>query len=633
MKKMKKFLLILTALFLMAFLAGCEKSVQIGTTLTLDKDFKGERTMHLELSKESFTENVAASMEDIQAIFTESCPETLTYEFTETENSYTADIHLAFDSEEDYYDKVKAITGLEEPGDITISSSVFHNGMSINENFESKDLLKWLSDALIEKQYVSADNESYIFDNSGCVVKYEGEEYTSNTYIRIDESVSTELSRIKIKTSLNLDGTWNREISFYVPKDSMSANGDAIKEFLVDGVAKGAEGSWEDYKESGEKGQVYTIKAERIPVETMEKLTKKAFHTEESTVTDQTEAMYGGESSSNLIRSSAFLSESYDLSEFVSESYGNLQIEYVVEENGTENPNTGYVYGAEYSMDCQFNTYLLPAGINLKSKVTGVNNYNRTFEFTFEGLKEEEKKFLKSQAENLAKDLGKVSIKDKKDVYTLTFTVKGEKEKVGRLYQKLLGQEMSANYAAEHKWMGFTNTFAYEEYISLSSFLPSGTGQMVDVNYELSFGAGAKVSSKLENAFEAKGSTLYLSGSTNSPISVSLYGTRTNVRGVFSTLLLILGIVSLAFFVILQLTGKGKKKKTAQSPEVVTQKPEASGQPAEPTPEAMNQPAASIEEGHQPQTSELPGFCTNCGKKFENDEIMFCVKCGKKRGE
>ena len=623
MKKIKKVLLILTALFSMAFLAGCEKSAQIGTTLTLDKDFKGERAMHVEISKESFAENVTATMEDIQTIFTESCPEELTYEFSETENSYIADIHLAFDSEEDYYDKVKAITEMEEePGDITISSSIFHSGISVSESFESKDLLKWLSDALIEKQFVSADNESNIFDNSGCVVKYEDEEYPSNSgaYVRIDESVSTELSEIKIKTSLNLDGTWNREIFFYVPKASMDANGDAIKEFLEGGVAKGAEGSWESYNEGGEKGQVYTIKAEGIPVETMEKLVRKAFHTEESKVTEQTETIEG-ESSSNLIRSSAYLSENYDLSEFVSESSSNLQIEYIVEENGTESSDRRYVYNAEYSIDHQFDTYLLPTGINLKAKITGVNKYNRTFEFTFEGLKEEEKEFLKSQAENLAKDLGKLSVKDKKDVYTLTFTVKGDRETVGKLYQKLFGQEMSANYVAEHKWMGFTNTFAYEEYINLSSFLPYGTGQVVDVNYELSFGAGAKISSKLENAFEAKGSTLYFSGSTNSSISMSLYGNRTNARGIISILALILGIGSLAFFVILLLTGKSKKKKAEQAPAPVLQ----TSVPA--------QPIAPGPETSQPQTADLPVFCTGCGEKFENDEIMFCTKCGKKRGE
>ena len=624
MKKIKKILLILTALFSMAFLAGCEKSAQIGTTLTLDKDFKGERAMHVEISKESFAENVTATMEDIKAIFAESCPEELTYEFSETENSYIADIHLAFDSEDDYYDKVKTITEMEEePGDITISSSIFHSGISVSESFESKALLKWLSDALIEKQFVSADNENNIFDNSGCVVKYEDEEYpsSSNAYVRIDQSVSTELSKIWIKTSLNLDGTWNREISFYVPKASMDANGDAIKEFLEDGVAKGAEGSWESYNESGEKGQVYTIKAEGIPVETMEKLVRKAFHSEESTVTEQTETIEG-ESTSNLIRSSAYISENYDLSEFVSESSSSLQIEYVVEENGTENPSTGYVYGAEYNIDRQFNTYLLPTGINLTSKVTGVNKYNRTFEFTFEGLKEDEKEFLKSQGENLVKDLGKLSIKDKKDAYTLTFTVKGDRETVGKLYEKLFGQEMSANYAAEHKWMGFTNTFAYEEYINLSSFLPYGTGQTIDVNYELSFGAGAKISSKLENAFEAKGSKLYLSGSTNSSISVSLYGVRTNVRGVISMLALILGIASLAFFVILLLTGKGKKKEVQQVPEPVPQVSEASVQPQAAEPAIQQQ-----------QTTDIPAFCTGCGEKFENDELMFCTKCGKKRGE
>lgn len=599
MKKVKRILFILTALFSMVFLAGCEKSAQLKTTLTLDKDCKGERIMHLELSKDSFAENVTVSMEDIQAVFAEKCPEELTCEFAETNDSYTADIHLAFDSEEDYYNKIKAIVEQEEPGDIIIASSVFNNGISIRERFKSEDLLRWFVDALIEKQYVSAENENYIFYDNGCDVEYEGTRYYAGYEISLNQVTSSGLYKIGIKTRLNLDGTWNREISFYVPKDSMRANGDAIKEFLEDGVAKGAEGSWEDYKESGEKGQVYTIKAESIPVETMERLMQEAFHTEESVITDQTEAKYAETGSENLVRSSAYIVESYDLSEFVLEGYdSNPQIEYRVEKNGVGVLDSGAVYdGTEYSISHEYSIWLRPAGINLKSKITGENKYNRTFEFTFEGLEKAEKEILKNRAENLVKNLGKVKAKDSKNTYTLTFTVNGDREKAGKLYQKLLGQEMSANYAAEHKWIGFSNTFAYEEYIDLSGFLPDETGQAVDVNYELSFGMGAKLSGKLENAFEAKGSTLYFSGSTNSPISVSLSGTRTNVRTIL--ILLGLGIVILAFFVILLLMRRWKKKIGAP----------------------------------QPQTDELPGFCTNCGEKFENDEIMFCVKCGRKRGE
>lgn len=615
MKRIKNLLLVLAALFSMAFLAGCEKSAQIGTTLTFDKDVKGERTMHVELSKESFAENVAGSMEDIQAIFEESCPEELAYEFSETESSYTVDIHLAFDSEEDYYDKVGAITDLEDPGRITVADSIFHSGIEVHENFESKNLLAWLSDALLEKQLVTSGNESYIFDNSGCVVKYENEEYESGSYISVNQSVSTELHKIQVKTSLNLDGTWNREVSFFVPKASMDANGDAIKEFLEGGVAKGAEGSWGDYKESGEKGQVYTIKAERIPVETMEKLMRTAFHTEDSRVWDETES---GESSTNLVRSSAYVNEVYDLSEFVSgDYYSNLYVEYIVVTGEEENPRTYSVTSGECSISQEFDTFLLPSGINLTSKVKGVDNFDRTFEFTFQNLQEEEKDFLKKQAENLAKDLGKVKTKDKKDTYTLTITVKGDKEKVGKLYQKIFGNEMNAEYAAEHKWMGFSNDFAYEEYISLSEFLPYGSGKAVDVNYELSFGAGSKVKNKLENAFEKKGNTLYLSGSTESSISASIYGSRLNPRGIISIVVLILGILCLACFLFLFLKGKGKKAQ-----------PEVTVPPVTGTTET-----AVREEILPSQGAELPEFCTSCGEKFENPEQTFCTNCGKKRGE
>lgn len=77
---------------------------------------------------------------------------------------------------------------------------------------------------------------------------------------------------------------------------------------------------------------------------------------------------------------------------------------------------------------------------------------------------------------------------------------------------------------------------------------------------------------------------------------MSLYGTRVNPRGMISTILLVLAVISFAFFAFLFLKDRHKKKQI-------------------------------------PGAEDLPEFCTNCGTKFENEEIMFCVECGKKRGE
>lgn len=401
--------------------------------------------------------------------------------------------------------------------------------------------------------------------------------------ISANEEVSVQLSKIQVKTSLNLDGTWNREVSFFVPKASMDADEATVKNFLEEGVVKGSLDGWKDYKENGEKGRVYTIRAENIPVETMEKLMQKAFHTEKTSVKDESETYYTGESNANLIRSSAYISENYDLSEFVSGKSDSLQIEFITESNGKESSNTYEANNSKWSVDQEYTTYLLPTGIDMTCKVLGADKYKRTFEFTFQGLEKEEKEFLKSQAETLVKKSGKVRTKDKKDTYTLTISIKGDKETVGELYKKLFGCEMDTKYAAEHKWMGFSNTFAYGENIYLGAFIPSGTGRVVDVNYELSFGTGMKVKSKVSNAYEEKGNKLYLSGPTDSTISVSLYGSKLNPRGTISVLVLVLAIASGLFFVLLLLTKKRK--------------------------------------------------CTGCGEKFENSKQKFCTKCGKKRGE
>jgi hypothetical protein len=259
----------------------------------------------------------------------------------------------------------------------------------------------------------------------------------------------------------------------------------------------------------------------------------------------------------------------------------------------------------------------------------GTNASKRTFRFTFTDLEKEEKEFLKNRADNLAKSLGKVSTKDKKSTFTLTITVKGDKEKVDQLYEKLFGNSLNSEYAVEHKWMGFFNTFAYEETINLSNLIPSGSSEAVDVNYELSFAGGSKVKSLLDNAYEKKGNTLYFSGSTNSSIGIDLYGTKINPRGILSTLFLLLAVVSLVFFFILLLMGFAKKAPTAPIQPPIQPQPVPGAPQAQPQAAPQAQPQADA----QPVPGAAPIFCTGCGAKFEDASSMFCIKCGKKRGE
>lgn len=683
MKMMKKAIVLVIAVLSMLFLVGCDKSAQISTDLNIKEDFSGERTMVITMNKTNFAENVTGTIDDIKTIFTESCPAELTYEFSETETDYIVTVHLAFTSFDDYYTKVATITGTEEPGEAAITDSVFNSGITVDENFSSASLMQWLKDKVLEKGMVSSGNSSYVFEDNGGTVTYGETTYNVGNNIDLNETVSYPLDYISMKTAYNTDGTYDRSITFYIPQDTMDANGEAIKAFFEEDLVGGATC---DFKKDGyDDGATCEFIIEGVIADVIESFTKSVFHSENCTV-KETKL----DEKNTLLSQNAVLEESFDLSQFVSGYYSEVDFRYCLADEGVIVKDTYYneeekvwsdngssyqisknedgevqetqissSYGMTFDSTLNYVAYEIPEAIEFETKVKGNDKLDRTFTLDFsKELSDGVRKSLKEKAEEIVGKDGKVKTKEKDDKYSLIITLNGETKEIAKTYEKIFGSEMDVKYGVEHNWMGAKNSFAYEENVNLTQFLPFS----VEFKNKVDFGLGAKVQNDLSAEYVKKGSTATYTGMTDTAASITLCGTKTNVIGMLSIVFLILVIVGLGVFAFLIITDivkkQGEKKAAMQAaqpfvqpgvmsqqfvqsvPQPVVQPVAESQQPVEQEQVAQEQVAVTaeptvevpvVESQAENSVQEVSLFCPECGTKFEEEGAMFCANCGAKR--
>ena len=104
MKKLSKIFTFVFFIMALFTLAGCATGGEIDTKLEISKDFKGERYIEVELIEESIEEYFSGSIEDIDKIAGENCPDDMEYSFlsSETENKLIFKINITTNKKYSY---------------------------------------------------------------------------------------------------------------------------------------------------------------------------------------------------------------------------------------------------------------------------------------------------------------------------------------------------------------------------------------------------------------------------------------------------------------------------------------------------------------------------------------------------
>ncbi len=240
MKTQKKlwFLVFVTLIIL---LCGTGCGAEISTSLNIDNNFSGTRVMTCVVSKSDAEESFQGGIAGVDEIINQRRPESLTCERTEDESSVTYILTLAFSSFEDYKAKVEALLGRTSEMVFQQPDSVFSSGISLTEDFDSRDLLGWFKAAVEENNLIS--DISNLWELSGTKVVYAGEEISTNGTIKFDRIQSNPITGIQIETT-GTDALMERKIFFDMPTQARDNKKDEVDAYMASLIPEGSNGTW-----------------------------------------------------------------------------------------------------------------------------------------------------------------------------------------------------------------------------------------------------------------------------------------------------------------------------------------------------------------------------------------------------
>ena len=278
MKTLKRLPLMLILASFVFMLAGCSYGSTIDTKMVMNADGSGARYMNVAISDSTFSEYVSGTTEDLDNLIASYCPDEMKWEHTNEDGADFYNFTIEYSNIEDYENKVKAILATDEDmTDITVSNSVWANGVYVSENFESTDLLSWLAEAMVNEEMLSASNVNHMFQNGSTSFEYNGSEYDSySSYITVDEMSYVQINNVDILTEI-LDGDlFNRSYVFEIQKSDYLGNKNAIDEYMETITPETATGNWTE-KDST---YVYAIEAANVTASDISNLDNLIYGTE-----------------------------------------------------------------------------------------------------------------------------------------------------------------------------------------------------------------------------------------------------------------------------------------------------------------------------------------------------------------
>lgn len=260
LKKVKKKLILCIAVLGIMLLTGCTSGSTVDTVLKINPDGSGHREMTVTVEDMVMDKALDMSEGQLKAFVEENIPEQLNYKTESKMGKQRLVFTLEFASAKDYAKKISEILGRDTALQVDASDSIWLNGIYVEEDFDSKMLLDWLKQALIDVEVVAPDQAYLVFQNGQTSVEYSGEVYQTTPFIYVNDVNSVDIDAIDILTAANGFGRYDRTYIIRVPKYSMDKNGDTITSFF-----KGVAGKKISYEKiDGEDNTAFILSMEGL---------------------------------------------------------------------------------------------------------------------------------------------------------------------------------------------------------------------------------------------------------------------------------------------------------------------------------------------------------------------------------
>lgn len=274
MKNKLKYLICLLALILLSACGGVVK-----TDMSFDDSFSGSRVMTYTISNADYTSYVQKDLATVESTLKGLCPPDIEItSLNQDENNIVATFTVNFTSKDEYEEKIGDIlkaVGSDILPKVTFlrSNTAFAKGVAYQENFGSDDLLKWMSDGIIQNNYITSSYETYIFSSDYISLHINGDEYAKDSTMSIIDVNSAKylpLNSVDFNTVINKDSTVDRTIEVNIPDSTYKEAKDDIDQFMSKRVGKIGSGKWVEKDGS----HIFTIEGKSLSLDDCKQMTE-----------------------------------------------------------------------------------------------------------------------------------------------------------------------------------------------------------------------------------------------------------------------------------------------------------------------------------------------------------------------
>lgn len=274
MKNKLKYLICLLALILLSACGGVVK-----TDMSFDDSFSGSRVMTYTISNADYTSYVQKDLATVESTLKELCPPDIEItSLNQDENNIVATFTINFTSKDEYEEKIGNIlkaVGSDIIPKVTFlrSNTAFAKGVAYQENFGSDDLLKWMSDGIIQNNYITSSYETYIFSSDYISLHINGDEYAKDSTMSIIDVNSAKylpINSVDFNTVINKDSTVDRTIEVNIPDSTYKEAKDDIDQFMSKRVGNIGSGKWVEKDGS----HIFTIEGKALSLDDCKQMTE-----------------------------------------------------------------------------------------------------------------------------------------------------------------------------------------------------------------------------------------------------------------------------------------------------------------------------------------------------------------------
>lgn len=585
----KKLMVTLVMILGVMILSACGANVD--AEVEIKPDGSGTRTMEVSIPKTELQAYGNFDLSKVESVIADNCPDVLDYTYNEDKKNITATFTLQFSSLEDYMQKLNTFCDTNAKVEAYVGTSPFAAEMRYSENISTKDMLKWLVNALIDNKIVNDRYRSSIIGKVSTKLIYGSKVFSGGSgKLSISENIYCTIDSIDVYTSPAGVEKFTRVIRLNIRDEELEKNKENIDTYLRNAVPEGGFGEWDSAAKNGVQTYVVTVNS----------VTASELAEAMNTYTDTTDCDFqisDASSEDGLFYKGCAFRERVNWSNYACSSNGTVNVNYMIDLNSYEGsliderggasrrisaaPSGDDIYVAfrlgeinESAIYADLAKYYHFSSVDYLLDVKNRNDITKEIALHFDNASAEEIGEISDKVKLLAKQetiLENVGMDLSAD--TLVFTFKGSASEINEMMNAITGQENAAgiSYACEKKWLVPLEKCIVTDVIDLEGIVyhdPNGDKYWdIPIQYEAKLsGTGKKLINeqpkidKTFNGFEGK-----LSASRRSKAVYKV--NHINGLAFVWYLLLLLGVVALAsgiYFLIRSLVEKKKEAREEQ---------------------------------------------------------------------